>query len=80
MMLSDINDTVLAIATIFLNGKPTQGDAFGSKVEFAMSLVSNYGYILSSSRLLTSVGSYDVSNHLRCYQWEEYEDDSPVSR
>ncbi|KAF3040303.1 hypothetical protein E8E12_006936 [Didymella heteroderae] len=29
---------LLAIATIFLNGKPTLGNAFGSKVEFAMSL------------------------------------------
>ncbi|KAJ4340059.1 hypothetical protein N0V87_002679 [Didymella glomerata] len=29
---------LLAIATIFLNGKPTHGNAFGSKVEFAMSL------------------------------------------
>jgi hypothetical protein len=32
--------SVLSVAVIVLNGTPTEGNAFGSKVEFAMDLVS----------------------------------------
>jgi hypothetical protein len=62
---------------IVLNGKPTEGNAFGSKVEFAMELVS---VLLSDHMIkLTILGTHNVPNCLRGYQWTKHEDDCPLS-
>ena len=61
-----------------LNGKATDGNDFGRKVEFAMDLVS-YRIQKNKRWLLTATGSYYVPNRVRSNQRTEYEDDRPIS-
>lgn len=62
---------------ITLNGKPTQGSAFGSEVETAMDLVKQEDVSVSYSSL-TGAGPNNVSYRVCCHNGKKHEDDCAV--
>lgn len=69
---------VLGVAVITLNGKPTHGSAFGSKVEKAMDLVNRTGKCIADV-LLTFQGPHTVPHSIRRNSREEHENDCTIS-
>lgn len=68
---------VLGVAVITLNGKPTHGSAFGTKVEKAMDLV-RYTRECFAGVLLTFQGSHIVPHSICRNSRKKYENDCPI--